>query len=344
MKRKILIAVIVFAVVLAFILARRSQPQVPAIIGDVATNKSVQAAPAALETANQSNVESVGASSSPAPVRESVQARKERANRAAEAEIAMWQAPLIYFGKVVDESNQPIAGVQVSYNASAMDESRKEIQNTGTVTTDERGIFKIDGVKGIGLMLQLSHPNYYPYPENSTGFDKRSIPRKGYFSDSAEKAELFRMHSKGHPVPLVHRRGGADVPVNSGSATAEFYGQADKQVVGTLQIEAAGDTPKNWSPTPYDWSVRLTVPGGGLVESTHQFDFVAPDSGYQQSIEIDMGKDRPGWSDTVDKSYFVKLPNGYARMAIHMRAKTPLYTSLEYFFNPDGSTNLEPAQ
>jgi hypothetical protein len=275
---------------------------------------------------------------------ERVQAHTDEFKSVVEVQITMAQAPLIYFGKVVDESNQPIAGVQVSYAVSTVNESREEVYNTGTVTSDERGIFKIDGVRGINLMVQLSHPNYYPYPDNSTGFDKRSVPGKGYFSDSEEKAELFRMHSKGHPVPLVHRRGGTDVPENDGARTVEFYGQQDKQVVGTLQIEASGDAPKNWSPTPYDWAVRLTVPGGGLVESTNQFDFVAPDSGYQQSVEIDMAKDQVGWSDTLNKSYFVQLPNGYLRMKIHMRAKTPLYTSLEYFYNPDGSRNLEPAQ
>jgi hypothetical protein len=193
-------------------------------------------------------------------------------------------------------------------------------------------------------MVQLSHPDYYSFPDNPTGFDKRAVPRKGYFSDSEETADIFRMHSKGHPVPLVHRRGGADVPVNSGSIAVKFYGSQDKEVIGILQIEASGNTPKNWSPTPYDWSARLTVPGGGLVESTNQFDFVAPDSGYTESLKLDMNKNQPGWSDTINKSYFVKLPNGYLRMGIHIRAKTPVYTSLEYYYNPDGSQDLEPAQ
>lgn len=254
----------------------------------------------------------------------------------------LWHTPLLYYGKVVDESNRPIAGVQVSYSGNALDESlTKEVRNQGTVVTDQRGIFKIDGLYGIGLMFQLSHPDYYAYPDNSTGFDVRSPPRDGVVENSEANARTFCMHSKGHPVPLVHRRGGVDVPVNSGDAIVDFYGQEDKQVVGTLQIEAAGDTPKNYSRTPYDWSVRLTVPGGGLVEFTNQFDFVAPDSGYQQSIEIDMSKDQPGWSDTVNKSFFAKIPSGYLRVRIHMRAKTPLYTSLEYFYNPDGSRNLE---
>lgn len=149
------------------------------------------------------------------------------------------------------------------------------------------------------------------------------------------------MHSKGNPVPLVHRRGGADVPVNTGQATVNFWGEQDGQVVGVLQIQAWGDTPKNWSPTPYDWSVQLSVPNGGFAESTNQFDFVAPNVGYQPTIKINMAKDQPGWSDTVVKTYFVKLASGYLRMGIRMRAKTPLYVSLDYYYNPDGSCNLE---
>ena len=106
-----LVLLIVFAAILVFVLARRPHPQVPATVAEVTTNKPAESAQATSKAASRSNVESVGASPSPTPVVESVQARMERANREGEAEIAMWQAPLLYFGKVVDESNQPIAGV-----------------------------------------------------------------------------------------------------------------------------------------------------------------------------------------------------------------------------------------
>ena len=132
------------------------------------------------------------------------------------------------------------------------------------------------------------------------------------------------------------------MPVNTGVEWVQFWGRRDKQVVGTLKIEASGNIPNNDSRTPYDWSVHLTVPRGGLVEFTNQFDFVAPDSGYRQSVEIHMDKDQPGWSDSMNKSYFVKLRNGYLRMNIQMKARTPFFTSLEFFYNPDGSRNLAP--
>ncbi len=160
-----------------------------------------------------------------------------------EQEILLWQSPLVYYGKVVDESNQPISGVQASYNVSALNGSKEEIQYTGTVTSDERGFFKIDGAKGVGLMLKLSHPNYYSYPENSTGFDKRSLPRKGHFSDSEEKAELFRMHSKGHPVPLIVRSGGFHMQNNGAIANYPLRGNTRADILGNLQFSGWNSLP-----------------------------------------------------------------------------------------------------
>ena len=85
------------------------------------------------------------------------------------------------------------------------------------------------------------------------------------------------------------------------------------------------------------------MPNGGLVEFTNQFDFVAPDSGYQPSIEFAFPKEMVGWTDTVSENYFVKLPSGYARLNIYIGAKNPLFFSISYDYNPDGSGNLERA-
>ena len=49
----------------------------------------------------------------------------------------LWRTPLLYYGKVVDESNQPIAGVRVSYAGNSADESlTKATRNQGSVTTE----------------------------------------------------------------------------------------------------------------------------------------------------------------------------------------------------------------
>lgn len=272
------------------------------------------------------------------------QAHMERIKRESEIEIAKWKSPIIYYGKVVDENGNPIQGAIAAYNASALDGTYKQTQITGSVTSDERGIFKIDGINGYSLMLEVSHPNYYSYPDNSTGFSKGSLPRKGYFSDTEQNAELFRMHSKGHPLPLVHRADGMNVPLDGVSKALDLRGGDYNQKTGRLVVEATGTPPPHYNQQPFDWDAKITVPGGGLIEYTNQFEFVAPDSGYQTSVEFSFPKDRLGWTDTVSKNYFLKLPSGYARLNIYIGAKRPLFFSVEYDYNPDGSPNLERAR
>jgi hypothetical protein len=334
-QNKFAIFVAVIVVLLLIWLLRKSAitPSVQEPQGVVQTNALIN-----------SKTTSIPVSPTPTNELQKIQAHIEQVKQRKEQQMALAQSPLLYYGKVVDENNQPIAGVQVAYTAHAVNELQKEVFNPGTVTSDERGIFKIDGISGIGLMLQISHPNYYPYPENSTGFDKRSRPKKGYFSDSEENAELFRMHSKGHPVPLVHRVGGINVPLNGAPKTLDLRGADNSQKIGQLIIEATGSPPKRYDQQPFNWDAKITVPGGGLVEYTNYFDFTAPDSGYQESIEFAFPKETVGWTDTISKNYFVKLPSGYARLNIYIVSKNSLFFSIVYDYNPDGSTDLERAR
>lgn len=270
-----------------------------------------------------------------------LQAQNDQMNRAREAEAAAWQSYLTYYGEVIDESNRPIAGVQVAYSANSLNDLREESYNTGTVTTDERGMFKIDGVQGINLMVQLSHPQYYAYPDNSTGFDKRALPKKGYFADSEQNAEIFRMHSKGHPVPLVHRSVGMNVAMNGAQNVLYLRGVDGIQEIGQLLIVATGTPSQQSNRQPFDWDVTVSMLSGGFIEYTNQFDFTAPEIGYKPKIEFDFPKNMVGWTDTVSKNYFVKLPSGFARLNVYIGAKRSLFFSVDYDYNEDGSSNLE---
>jgi len=266
--------------------------------------------------------------------------RQEMTNRA-----LLWRTPLRYYGRVVDENGNPIAGARASYGGNALDETyTHETRNEGAVTTDTNGVFQIDGLRGIGLMVEVSHPDYYAYPENSTGFDVRSVPRSGYFSDSPERAEMFRMHNKGRPVPLVHHVDGVNVPLDGTPTALDLRATDYGQKIGRLVIQAYGTPPPRYNQQPFDWNVTVSVPAGGLIEYTDRFDFVAPEGGYQASAAFAYPKETAGWTDTVSKNFFVKLPSGYARLNIYLRAKRPLFFSIEYDYNADGSRNLERAK
>jgi hypothetical protein len=254
----------------------------------------------------------------------------------------LWRTPLLYYGKVLDESNHPIPGVRVSYGGNSVDVfGTKETRNEGFVITDDHGIFKIDGLLGIGLMFQLSHPNYYPYPDNSTGFDVRSRPRDGIVENSEENARVFRMHTKGHPVQLVHRSDGVNVPLNGNPTELDLRGSDHDQIIGKIIIEATGTPPQRYDQKPFDWDVKVSVSNGGLIAYTNFFDFIAPNEGYQPSTEFAFPAEMAGWTGEVSGNYFLKLPSGYVRLNLYIGAKSPLFFSVQYDYNPDGSPNLE---
>jgi hypothetical protein len=274
----------------------------------------------------------------PAIAPQSAQPQPYAAKQAVANYISAWRTPLLYYGKVVDESNRPISGVVVSYSGNSVNESlTAETRNQGSVTTDQRGIFKIDGLYGIGLMLQLSHPDYYPYPDNSTGFDVRSPPKDGIVEDSEANARIFRMHSKGNPVALIHRSGGLHGPNDGEIMVFPLRGSSHSQILGELQIQ--GWSGLRADGNSYDWKVQINAPSGGIIETTDYFDFVAPDGGYSTTTTFEVGG-----SEDARKTYFLKVPAGYIRFTLQVIMGKDMFVTGDYYFNPDGSQNLEPGQ
>jgi hypothetical protein len=265
-------------------------------------------------------------------------AQNELKRRAMTNEALLWRTPLRYYGKVIDENGNPISGARATYGGNALDPTlTQEIRNEGFVTSDQRGIFKIEGLYGVGLMIEVSHPDYYAYPTNSTGFSVRSLPQKGYFSDTEDKAEVFRMHSKGNPVPLILRRGGFHTPNDGSIANFPLRGNTRAEILGQLQIQ--GWSGLRSQANPYDWKIQLNLPDGGIVESTNYFDFVAPETGYSKSVNFQVSG-----SEMARKQFFLKLPSGYIRFKLQVIMGKDMFVSGDYYYNPDGSRNLEPSQ
>jgi hypothetical protein len=87
----------------------------------------------------------------------------------------------------------------------------------------------------------------------------------------------------------------------------------------------------------------VTIPGGGLVPEDEEFPFLAPDTGYQPSAEINMPADQNGWQNDVDLNFYYQLADGnYGRMTFSMIAGGQHFFMINSVLNPSGSQNLEP--
>lgn len=247
-----------------------------------------------------------------------------------------FRTPIIFYGKVIDENDQPVVGAEIKYSCNSIDVTlTQEVHYDGKVYSDASGMFKIDGIRGIDLGFQLSHPDYYNSVKNRTlvGYARGRDPN---VPETPEAAWIFRMYKKKNPIAMVSGSGGVKVPPNGtpGIISCGKYGR--------LQAEYLGNPPPTYTGKPFEWLVRLSVPNGGIMEAGPEFNFEAPMSGYQPFIEINMKNTQQGWVESVRKNYFISFGQNFSRMNIYVNSGKEAFVSIDYLINPTlGDRNLE---
>jgi hypothetical protein len=94
-----------------------------------------------------------------------------------------------------------------------------------------------------------------------------------------------------------------------------------------------------------DWRFEMRIPGGGFCERLNQYDFLAPEQEYQESViyEYSSSMSSDDWKRTRKGRFFVKFADGtFGRIALDidsMSSSRPLL--LLGWHNPkSGSRNL----
>mgnify|MGYP002622379817 CR=1 FL=1 len=255
--------------------------------------------------------------------------------------LANHKTPILFYGKVLDQHDQPVGGVNVYYRANAVNDSlTKQEYPEGKAVSDSSGIFKIDGIHGATLSFELLHPDYYNSTTNRTGIDYAEELNRGV-PNSESRAMVFRIFKKQNPVPLIFWRSGFQLPHDGTSKVFSLRGKTKTELIGQIQVQAWADRPNLYHGGAFDWKIRLTVSEGGVLEAKHEFDFIAPDSGYQDFIEFSVSKNDPNWQPSADKRFFLKMSNYFVRADAHFEIWKDLSFTMEYFINPNGSQNLE---
>lgn len=253
-----------------------------------------------------------------------------------------WKQPIDFYGKAVDENNQSVAGASVDYTWST-------ISTNGTLTkqgvTDGSGFFEIHET-GKGISITVSKQGYYTTPSERLRSYEYANPGDGLFTPDAANPVVFRLRKKGEAAQLIHglklfgsRVDGTLSYVDLTTAKAALTPPGDLTVQCTRSERNADKR--------FDWTFTLGVPGGGLIESTNEFMFLAPDGGYQPSFQISHRINDPDWTGREKRKFFVRSHDGqhYARIEITI---IPDYSQnaaydLEWYLNPNGSPNLESA-
>jgi hypothetical protein len=248
---------------------------------------------------------------------------------------SLWRTPIVFYGRVLDETNRPIEGAQVTYEGNTIDPTLTfESHFKSDVYSDANGLFKIGEIRGRDITFQLSHPSYYNSAKNSGGVSYAG-DRNPNIPDKPEKAWVFRMYKKRIPAELVNSSGGGHGRMD-GSPLNINLGQ-----YGQIKAEGNWSRSQQWNGKPFDWEVRLSVPNGEILECTDEVSFEAPTDGYKPAITITMSKDDKNWKTDIRRSFYIKSGSVFGRIDASISTYHDLYLNVHFSINPTGSTNLE---
>jgi hypothetical protein len=257
-----------------------------------------------------------------------------------QAVLAEWQAPIEFYGKVVDESSNAVAGASVRFSWTDM--TAEDGASTSATNSDTAGLFSLQGKRGRSLTVWVSQDGYFSSGGGQQTFLYASFDAK--FNPDPWSPVIFSLRKKGQAEPLVALKRNYGIPRDGTPFAIDLVsGQAAKGENGNLVVQCWTEDQGKARGQKYDWRCRVTIPGGGIVTTSDEFAFLAPESSYQQTAEITMPADRPDWKSDVDLKFFYRLADGrYGRMTFSMIAGGQHFCMIDSFLNPSGSRNLEP--
>jgi hypothetical protein len=230
MRKSILI---IFAVALAIclwlLLHRRTES--PVNVGTqtvvVVTNQNPAVTPNAAVPAS--------APSAPAPIAAAPATSTPAANAASvinPAIVEVWQKPIDFYGKVVDENTNPVAGASVEFRWD--DLTANDWTRSATTTSDTEGLFSLHGGRGATLTVSVSKDGYYTSPKDMGSFHYAVPNDNQIYAPDQWNPAVFHLWKRGQGAELVTSQNGmrpdlaVRVPINGDLVSVDLLGRVFK--------------------------------------------------------------------------------------------------------------------
>ena len=248
-----------------------------------------------------------------------------------------WTTPISFYGRTVDQSGQPVALADVRFEVN-------DTSARGTTDfhakSDANGFFSLTNVKGANLAMHITKNGYYQGHAEKNSFSYAGAD--SIYEPDPKNPTVFHLHKGGERVPLIKRDWNLQIKLNA-PIIIDLLNDTTNSPTGQLQIELLENDPGGRNAFGAKCLMRLSVAGGGIRTNAEEFPFIAPESGYESSVEIgtEFGTSRPGWGTTTARAVFLKMQGLYARAQIELNPGGTQFL-VDYYINPTGSRNLEP--
>ena len=260
--------------------------------------------------------------------------------------------PIKFWGKVVDQDNQPLDGVKVKLYTMRGNEYAPGKFNYPIdyqdFTTSTDGSFTLTDATGYTLTIESIAKEGYELAKGRMTFGYNGS--RDLFVPESQHPVIFKMWKKGVPEPLIFYHKNTRIPYDGTPITLDLAKgkySTDANAVGDLRITLLRSPLKiKWGTTNFDWQAAIEAIDGGIIETKDEFMYRAPEEGYSPQIEIKMAGNDPNWTSQKELSFYLKSRGGkyYSRVTVEFRTDSDQETTgftFTSYVNPNGSRNLE---
>ena len=265
-----------------------------------------------------------------------------------------WQSQNLY-GRVIDQTGQPVAGVEVTGEVEIMNGFIVGKIEKYETQTDTNGLFQFVGLKGASLSASISKRgfeiDYRLGRVAPVGGQSSRNDRMIFIMCKLHGGEpMIHADTKGLPYWYSFLKPNEDVARINLMTCRDANYPSEKQSTSEhhydLEVALHLDGPIKTNANRVlfcTWSANIGITNGGLVEipANTIYPYEAPTEGYQPSLTLNFPTNMVGWSDQFKKNFYFKSENGktYGRMNVEMDNRGKL--TLEIYANPGASRNLE---
>ena len=242
---------------------------------------------------------------------------------------------LDFYGRVIDQQNQPVVGAKVEgyvMTEVGFDGTKEALHLT---RSDAEGNFEFLGLHGESLGV-CPEKEGYQYDEHGNGNWSRAE------KTGPNNRVSFIMWKLQGAEPMVHTSIQAGIACDG--TPRRFDPLTGRRDAGDLVVTLARNPLNIDSGKAFDWTLTLGISGGGLIEINNLYPNEAPADGYKSSVTFHMPSGAKNWTPSVIQSYYIFDGKNYGRIAINVMANyqpPPTHLEIDSYVNPAGSRDLE---
>ena len=249
-----------------------------------------------------------------------------------------FKVPIDFFGKVLDQSDNPVAGTNIEIRLNVADDNG---QKKRTLVSREDGTFSLTGIGGTCVFVDIYSKNGYTCGEmGHRGSYNYAIPEDFKFHvPDPNQPVIFRLWKYEHPEPIHLWQLTSEVRTDG----TVIWFDIDKGLVGGagLGVSLIDEMPGNTNEEKHTIKV---IAGPGCVLATTKDDpmFTAPEKMDKTDITV-VHAAKNGYYNTgpgIFRFYYRTAQGKYAAVKAEVSAGSH-GVQLVIYQNPSGSRNLE---